>query len=92
MASPTLRRPRTSLPFLVRLIAATILATQNKALIAEVAFLRTKIGFLREQIPKERTLWFTVAWRKKLARVAAGVGWKRLAEIATVAKANTIRG
>ena len=82
----------TSLPFLVRLITATILAKQNKALIAEVAFLRTEIGFLREQIPREQTLRFTDAWRKKLARAAAGVGWKRLAEIASVAKASTIRG
>ena len=82
----------TSLPFLVRLIAATILAQQNKALISEVAFLRTEIGFLREQIPKEQTLRFTDAWRKKLARAAAGVGWKRLAEIASVAKASTISG
>lgn len=81
-----------SLPFLVRLIAATILATQNKALSAEVAYLRTEIGFLREQIPKDQSLRFTDAWRKKLARAAAGVGWKRLAEIATVAKASTIRG
>ena len=40
----------TSLPFLVRLIAATILAAQNKTLIAEIAYLRTEIGFLREQM------------------------------------------
>ncbi len=81
----------TSLPFLVRLIAATILAQKNKSLIAEVAFLHTEIGFLREQIPKEQALRFTDAWRKKLARAAAGVGWKRLAEIGSVAKATTIR-
>ncbi len=82
----------TSLPFLIRLIAATILAQQNKALIAEIAYLRTEIGFLREQIPAKQTLKFTDAWRKKLARAAAGVGWKRMAEIASVAKATTIRG
>ena len=82
----------TSLPFLIRLIAATILAQQNKALIAEVAFLRAEIGFLRDHIPKEQSLRFTDAWRKKLARAAAGVGWKRWAEIASVAKAGTIRG
>ena len=80
-----------SLPFLVRLIAATILAKQNKALIAEVAYLRTENGYLREQIPTDQSLRFTDAWRKKLARAAAGVGWKRLAEIASVAKATTIR-
>jgi hypothetical protein len=32
-------------------------------LIAEVAYPRTEIGFLREQIPKERTLRFTDAWQ-----------------------------
>lgn len=81
-----------SLPFLVRLIAATLLAEQNKALIAEVAYLRTEIDFLREQIPNDNALRFTDSWRKRLARAAAGVGWKRLAEIASVAKASTIRG
>ena len=81
-----------SLPFLVRLIAATLLAKQNKALIAEVAYLRTEIGLLHEQIPKKKALRFTDSWRKRLARAAAGVGWKRLAEIATVAKVMTIRG
>ena len=81
-----------SLPFLVRLIAATLLAKQNKALIAEVAYLRAEIGLLHEQIPKKRALRFTDSWRKRLARAAAEVGWKRLAEIATVAKGTTIRG
>ncbi len=80
-----------SLPFLVRLIAVTILAKQNKALIAEVAYLRTEIGYLREQILKDQSLRFTDAWRKKLARAAAGVGWNRMPEIASVAKANQIR-
>ena len=81
-----------SLPFLVRLIAATLLAKQNKALIAEVAYLRTEIDLLHQQIPKGKALRFTDSWRKRLARAAAGVGWKRLAEIATVAKVTTIRG
>ena len=81
-----------SLPFLVRLIAATLLAKQNKVLIAEVAYLRTEIGFLHEQIPKNKALRFTDSWRKRLARAAAGVDWKRLAGIATIAKATTIRG
>jgi putative transposase len=80
-----------SLPFLTRLIAATILAKQNKALIAEVAYLRAEISFLHEQLPPG-ALRFTDRWRKIFARAAADVGWKRLAEIATVAKASTIRG
>lgn len=80
-----------SLPFLTRLIAATILARHNKALMAEVAYLRAEIGYLREQIPSGQRLGFDDRWRKRLARAAAGVGWKRLAEIATVAKAATIR-
>ena len=81
-----------SLPFLVRLIATTLLAKQNKTLIAEVAYLCTEIGFLHEQIPKNKVLRFTDSWRKRLARAAAGVGWNRLSEIATVAKVTTIRG
>ncbi len=81
-----------SLPFLARLIAATILAKKNKTLIAEVAYLRTEIAYLREQIPMGQPLRFTDRWRKRLARTASGVGWKRLDEIATIAKAATIRG
>ena len=42
-------------------------------------------------MPANKPLRFTDRWRKKLARAAADVGWKRLAEIATVAKADTIR-
>jgi transposase InsO family protein len=81
-----------SLPFLTRLIAATILARQNKALIAEIAYLRTEIAVLHEQLPPGTRLHLTDRWRARLARAAAGVGWKRLAQIATVAKASTIRG
>ncbi len=80
-----------SLPFLARLIAATILARQNKAMIAEIAYLRAEIAYLHEHLPAGTTLRFTDRWRKRLARAAAGVGWKRLAEVATVAKAATIR-
>jgi hypothetical protein len=43
-----------SLAILTRLIAATILARQNKALIAGVAYLRTENTYLREQIPKDK--------------------------------------
>jgi transposase InsO family protein len=81
-----------SMPFLVRLIAATILARQNKALVAELAYQRVEIAFLKAQLPKNKPFRFTDAWRKRLARAAGGVGWKRLAEIATVAKGATIRG
>ncbi len=70
---------------------ASILAKQNKTLIAEIAYLRAEIGFLHEQLPVDTTLHFTDRWRKRLARAAVGIGWKRLAEIATVAKASTIR-
>ena len=81
-----------SLPFLIRLVAATLLARQNKTLIAEVTYLRAEIAYLRDQLPADKPLRFTDRWRKKLARAAADVGWKRLAELATVAKAGTIRG
>ncbi len=80
-----------SLPFLTRLIAATVLAKQNKVLIAEVAYLRVEIDYLRALLPADKQLRFTDRWRKRLARAASGVDWKRLAEIATVAKGATIR-
>jgi len=60
-----------SLPFLTRLIA-------------EVTYLRAEIAYLREQLPAGTALRFTDRWRKRLARAGVGVGWKRLAEIATV--------
>ena len=78
-----------NLPFLVRLIAATILAKQNKALIAEIAYLRTEVDYLRGQLPAR--LRFTDEWRKRLARSAAAVGWERIREVATVAKGDTLR-
>jgi hypothetical protein len=81
-----------SLPFLTRLIAATILTRQNKTLIAEIVYLRTEIAYLHERIPAGSARHFTDRWREQLARAAAGVGWKRLAEIATVAKAAAMRG
>ena len=88
---PTLLDRMQSLPFLVRLVAATILAKQNHVLIAEVTYLRAEIAYFRDQLPKDKSLRFTDRWRKRLARAVIGVGWKRLAEIATVAKADTIR-
>jgi transposase InsO family protein len=81
-----------SLPFLTRLIAATILARQNKFLIAENAYLRTEIAYYREQAPPERRNRFTDAWRKRFARLGPAIGMKRLAEVATIAKAKTIYG
>ncbi len=81
-----------SLPFLTRLVVASILGTQNRALVAEVAYLRAEIAYLRAQLPRDKPLRFTDRWRKRLARAAVGVGWKRLGEIATVAKVATIRG
>jgi transposase InsO family protein len=81
-----------SLPFLTRLIAATLIAQQNKALITEVAYLRTEIAYYREQLPPGTVFRFTDHWRRLFARSGAAVGWKRLAEIATVVKAKTIQG
>ena len=89
---PSLPRLMHTIPFLIRLVAATLLARQNKSLNAEVTYLRAELAYLRDQLPADKPLRFTDRWRKKLARAAADVGWKRLAEIATVAKAGTIRG
>ena len=81
-----------SLPFLTRLIAATILAKQNKMLIAEVALLRTENAYLRERLPEGHRFTFTDVWRKRFARAAVGVGRNRVGAIVSVAKAGTIRG
>ena len=43
-----------SLPFLIRLVAATLLARQNKTLIAEVTYLRAEIAYLRDQLPADK--------------------------------------
>lgn len=48
-----------SLPFLTRLVAATLLAKQNKTLIAEVTFLRAEVDFLRSQLSTIKPLRFT---------------------------------
>jgi hypothetical protein len=74
-----------SLPFLTRLIAATILAKQNKALIAKVTYLRVEIDYLRTLVSKDQPLRFTDTWRKRLARAGARLGWQRLGEIASIA-------
>jgi len=58
---------------------------------AEIACLRAEIAYLRDQLPTDKSHCFTDRWRKKLARAAVGVGWKPLAEIASVVKAGTIR-
>ena len=44
---PSLPRPMHSVPFLMRLVAATLLARQNKTLIAEVTYLRAQRRFLK---------------------------------------------
>jgi putative transposase len=80
-----------SLPFITCLIAATILARQNKAPLSEVVYLRAEIAFLHSQGPKRKKLVFSDAWRKRLARAAEEIPWQRLEQIATVAKAGTIR-
>ncbi len=92
LPTTTLANHMTSLPFLTRLIAATLIAKQNKLLIAEVAYLRLEVARYREELGPEHRLRFTDAWRLRFARAGAAVGWKRLAEIATVAKTKTIQG
>ena len=81
-----------SLPFLTRLVAATITTQQNRVLLAEVAYLRTEVAYYREQLPPGTILRYTDTWRLRFARDGAAVGWKRLAEIATAVKAKTIQG
>lgn len=80
------------LVFLTRLIAATLTARQNQFLLAENAHQRTEIAYLHERLPPSHRFHFTDAWRLRFARTGAAVGWKRLAEISTVAKAKTIQG
>jgi hypothetical protein len=55
-----------------------LFSRQNKALIAEVAYLRAEIDYVHEQLREGAMLRFTDRWRKPLDRAAAGVGWKRL--------------
>ena len=81
-----------STPFLIRLVAATITGRQNQCLLAELAYLRNELAITREHLPQGTIIRFTDAWRIRLAVSGAAVGWKRLAEIATVAKAKTIQG
>lgn len=81
-----------SAPFLIRLVAATLMAKQNQQLLAEVIYLRNEVALCREELGSDQQFRFTDAWRLRLAQSGAAVGWKRLAEIATVAKAKTIQG
>lgn len=78
-------------PFLVRLVAASITAKQNQMLLAEVALLRTENAYLREQLPDDHRFTFTNHWRSRFALAGAAVGWKRLGELLTVAKAKTVQ-
>jgi transposase InsO family protein len=79
-------------PFLVRLVAATLTARQNQQLRAEVVHLRAELALCREELGPDHRFRFTDAWRLRLAQSGAAVGWKRLAEIAIVAKAKTMQG
>lgn len=87
----SLRRPMSHSPFLVRLVAASITAQQNQMLLAEVALLRTENVYLREQLPDGHRFTFTDRWRSRFARAGAAVGWKRLGDLLTVAKARTVQ-
>lgn len=78
-------------PFLVRLIAATILARQNKCLTAELGLVRTENAYLRSQLPEGHRFAFTDVWRKRFARAAEPVGWKRVGELLRVAKGKTVQ-
>lgn len=82
--------------FLIRLIAATLTARQNRLLMAEIILVRTDRDFYREQIPVDTPLHFTDAWRLRYAcagaTIAAQAGWKHVGTLVTAAKAKTIQG
>ena len=82
--------------FLIRLIAATLIARQNKMLLADIIAIKTDRDFYREQLPPGTVIHFTDAWRIRYARAGAAVaalaGWKRVGELVTAAKAKTIQG
>lgn len=78
------------LPMIFRLIAATILADQNRHLLAEITYLRAEVDYYRSIVPTGRRK-FTVEWRKRLSSAGAALGWSALAKVATVAKASTLR-
>ena len=84
--------PHDEAPFQIRLVAATLVTRQNKAFIADVDYLRTEIADLRATQPPGHLCVFTDAWRLRFVRTGAAMGWKRLAEIASVARASAIRG
>lgn len=76
--------------FLARLLIASILAKQNRLLMAEVAYLRAEVDFYREHVPRP-SRHLTLGWRCRFARLGEAVGWERLGALATVAKGETIR-
>jgi len=51
-----------TLPFLTRLILGTILAKQDKVLIAELIYLRSEIDYLHAQLPEGHQFRFTDSW------------------------------
>ncbi|MBA3708764.1 MAG: transposase [Planctomycetes bacterium] len=75
---------------MLRILAATVLAKQNRALLAELAFLRAENSYYRRLLPAQR-LTFTLAWRRRFAEAGAAIGWTRLKKICTVASAKTIQ-
>lgn len=93
----SLHRPmRNDAIFLLRLIAATLIARQNQVLMAEVVLVRTDRDFYRDKIPPGTPLHFTDEWRLRYARAGAAVaalaGWKRVGHLVTAAKGKTIQG
>ncbi len=78
------------LPPMLRILAATVLAKQNKVLFAELAFFRAENAFYRQQLPAQR-FTFSRAWKRRFAEVGAALGWKRLREICTVAAVRTFQ-
>ena len=78
------------LPLMLRILAATVLAKQNQALLAEVTHLRAENSYYRRLLPEGR-LSFSRGWKRRFAETGAAVGWKRLGQICTVASAKTIQ-
>jgi putative transposase len=82
--------------FLTCLVAATLIAQQNKLLMAELTLVKAERDFYRDKIPAGTPLHFTDAWRLRFAKAGAAVaalaGWKHLGGLVTAAKVKTIQG
>jgi len=79
------------MPFWLRLVAATVLAQQNRELLAEISYLRAEVDYYRAMMMPGKRRRFTDEWRRRLAETGAALGWRALHAVATVAKASTIR-